>query len=679
VIIIEGLEALNMNVIESETTFREFAENADVVFWICEPDVSKFHYISPGYEKIWGRSCSEIYDRPLSFLNTLHPDDVPGKLAAIKNNPTSMDEEYRIIRPDGEVRWIRDRTFPVKDDAGNVYRMVGIAEDITDRKLAEIALSQSEQHFRQLANHLDVVFWVSDPAVTDCYYISPGYEKIWGRPCAEIYSNPKSFADSIHPDDREKVFAAAFGKDNCGITQEYRIIRPDGEIRWIHQRTFPVNNENGNLYRQVGFAEDITERKQVGDIQSQIQRERITHQIIQAIRTSLNLETIFDIAVNEIGRLLQIDHVKISEFISEEKGWLTVAEYRSHPNLPKSTGTYIPDKGNTGAAKLKRLEIFRVDDTNNCEDEVNRKIAQTFPGAWLILPLHFDSVVWGSLCLLMDGRPRYWQQDEIELITNIAGQLSIAIQQSQLYQQIQELASTEVCKALQRERELSEAKSKFIANTSHEIRTPLATIQSSLDMLQYYSDKLDDEKKRSHFQKIEIAIKRTTQIVQDVLFLSETEADALQAQRSDANAVQLCHEIIADITSNLSNKTRIKFDAPGEQIQALIDPKLTQHILTNLLQNALKYSPQNTQVQLSLISNPDSVTFVIQDQGIGIPQQDLPHIFGSFYRANNVGNTSGTGLGLAIVKQCVDLQNGAIAVDSVVGEGTKFTVTLPKK
>jgi PAS domain S-box-containing protein len=678
VIIIEDLEALNMNVIESETDLRKFAENADVVFWICEPDVSKFHYISPGYEKIWGRSCSEIYDRPLSFLDTLHPDDVPGKLAAIKNNPTLMDEEYRIIRPDGEVRWVRDRTFPIKDDMGNVYRMVGIAEDITDRKKVKDMLVESNENFQQFAANIDIAFWVATPDVSKYFYMSPGYEKIWGKTRASLFENPHSFLDAVHPDDLERVTSAAIGDDPCNMSEEYRIIRPDGEVRWVRDRTFPVKDENGKIYRMVGLAEDITGRKQLGDIQSQIQRERITHQIIQAIRTSLNLETIFDIAVNEIGRLLQIDHVKISEFISEEKGWLTVAEYRSHPNLPKSTGTYIPDKGNAGAAKLKRLEIFRVDDTNNCEGEVNRKIAQTFPGAWLILPLHFDSVVWGSLCLLIDGRPRYWQQDEIELITNIAGQLSIAIQQSKLYQQIQELASTEVCKALQRERELSEAKSKFITNTSHEIRTPLATIQSSLDMLQYYSDKLDDEKKWSHFQKIEIAIKRTTQIVQDILLLSETEADALQSQRSNINAIQLCHEMIGDITSNPSYKTRIKFDAPGEKIQALIDPKLTQHILTNLLQNALKYSPQNTPVQLSLISNPDSVTFVIQDQGIGIPQQDLPHIFGSFYRANNVGNTSGTGLGLAIVKQCVDLQNGAIAVDSVVAGGTKFTVTLPK-
>jgi PAS domain S-box-containing protein len=670
---VNDLQAL----IESETNFREFAENADIVFWVCEPDVSKFHYISPGYEKIWGRSRSDIYHQPLSFLDTVHPDDVASKLAAIQNNPTSIDKEYRIIRADGEVRWIRDRTFPVYDINGKLYRMTGIAEDITDRKLTEISLFESEQKFRQFIDNLELVFWISDLAVTECYYVSPGCEKVWGRSIAEIYANPKYFADSIHPDDRERVFAAAFGKDNCGITQEYRIIRPDGEIRWIRQRTFPVNN-NGNLPRQAGIVRDITEQKQVEEMQSQIQKERITHRIIQAIRTSLNLETIFKIAVNEVGTLLQIDHVKISEFISEEKGWLTVAEYRSHPSLVESVGTYIPDRGNAGAAKLKRLEIFRVDDTNNCEDEVNRKIALTFPGAWLILPLYFDSIVWGSLCLLIDGRPRYWEQDEIELITNIADQISIAIQQSQLYQKVQQLAEAEVFKALQRERELSEAKSKFIANTSHEIRTPLATIQSSMDILQYHSDKLDDHKKQQHFQKIEAAIQRTTQIVQDILLLSEADANALEVQRSEVNAVQLCREVINNITNNIHDETRIKFDPLEEPIPALVDPKLTQHILINLLQNALKYSPQNTQVQLSLASDPNSVMFVIQDQGVGIPQKDLPHIFNSFYRANNVGNIGGTGLGLAIAKQCVDLQSGTIVVNSVVGEGTKFTMTLPK-
>ncbi|NJL65177.1 MAG: GAF domain-containing protein [Methylacidiphilales bacterium] len=410
-----------------------------------------------------------------------------------------------------------------------------------------------------------------------------------------------------------------------------------------------------------------------------LSEKQITNQIIRAIRSSLDLETIFNIAVNEVGKFLQVDHVKISEFISEEKGWLTVAEYLSHPGLAKSIGTYIPDKGNEGTAKLKRLEIFRIDDTNNCDSEVTRQIAQTFPGAWLILPLHVNSVVWGSLCLLVDGRPRYWQPEEVELITIIADQLAIAIQQSKLFQQtlsqaqqIQQLAEQEVCKALQRERELSEAKSNFIATTSHEIRTPLATIQSSLDLLQYYNDKLADEKKKSHFRKIETAVQRIKQIVQDTLLLSESEAGTLQFELKRIDAVKLCKEIIEVFI----DRHRIEFSTNGDITPVKLDSKLVSYILNNLLENALKYSSPNTTVKFNLNFTPEAVIFMIQDQGIGIPKEDLSNIFDSFYRADNVGLSSGTGLGLAIVKQCVDLHRGKITVHSVINQGTTFSVTI---
>ncbi|HEY9830704.1 MAG TPA: sensor histidine kinase, partial [Stenomitos sp.] len=108
-----------------------------------------------------------------------------------------------------------------------------------------------------------------------------------------------------------------------------------------------------------------------------------------------------------------------------------------------------------------------------------------------------------------------------------------------------------------------------------------------------------------------------------------------------------------------------------------LDEKLVRYILTNLLSNALKYSPPASAVQLDLIGHSDKVVFRIQDQGIGIPLKDMPRLFESFHRASNVAATQGTGLGLAIVKQCVDLHGGQIGVDSVLGKGSMFTVTLP--
>ncbi len=835
-----------------QTPLGQVVEKTSQVFWVYTADLSQILYLGTNAPQIWGLSQENLYQSPQSLLQFIHPDDREQVQKGWQNllADQAFEQEYRIILPDQTIRWIRDRGYGIVDPNTQEKYFAGLAEDISDRKAIELALSESEHKFQLFANNADIVFWVCEPDVSKFHYISPGYEKIWGRSCQEIYADSRSFLESVHPDDLAEVIQAAVGENACHMNKDYRIIRADGAVRWINDRTFPVYDANGNIYRMVGLAEDITERKQAEQTISEIQIERLTHQIIQAIRTSLDLNTIFNIAVNEIGQLLNIDHVKISEFVSEEKGWLTVAEYRSHPQIPESIGTYIPDRGNPGTAILKQLEVFRIDDTNKCEDEVTKQIAAKFPGAWLIIPLHYDSVVWGSLCLLIDGRPRHWQDTEIELMQNIAGQISIAVQQSKLYQrtryqvqreqvfnqviqaihntldlptifhtavreiaqflqvdraeiaqylpsedtwlmvadyslrpespsslglkisgfgnpisdqlkqsqivriadtrvltdeinkaiaeifsgawllvpitisqgtqvwgsitlsiegvthewsqeeveltsaiirqlaiaiekshlhqQVKQLAEAEVHKALQRERELSEAKSQFIANTSHEIRTPLATIQSSLDILQYYGDKLTAEKKQAHFQKIETAIKRTTQIVQDTLLISEVEANALQVKRIDTNIIQLCQTIVDEITSDRDEKQRIQIVSNTENISAFIDPKLTQHILTNLLQNALKYSEKDTTIQLLISTDSKSITFVVSNQGMGIPPHNLPHIFDSFYRADNVGNIGGTGLGLAIVKQCVDLQDGHITVESKVGENTTFTVTLPK-
>jgi PAS domain S-box-containing protein len=490
---VKDLQAL----VESEAKFRQFADNAEVVFWVCEPDVSKFHYISPGYEKIWSRSCADVYSNPRSFLESVHPDDLERVVAAATGvQACHMNEDYRIIRADGQVRWVNDRTFPVYDEQGKLSRMVGIAYDITDRKKTELYLHDTEAKFYQFANNADIVFWVCEPDASKFYYISPGYEKIWGRSCESIYENPRSFLESVHPDDFERVFAAATGENACNMNEDYRIIRTNGQVRWVNDRTFPVYDERGNVYRMAGIAEDITYRK---------------------------------------------------------------------------------------------------------------------------------------------------------------------------------LAEAEVLKTLQRERELSDAKSSFIATTSHEIRTPLATIQSSLDMLQHYTDRLNEDKKQGHFQKIENAVQRIKQIVQDTLLLSEGEAGTLQFEPKLVDVVQLCKGILEGITDN---KNRIEFETNSNTTQVDLDSKLISYIINNLLENALKYSPQNTTVKFDLNCTESAVIFSIQDQGIGIPEENLPHIFDSFYRANNVEMSSGTGLGLAIVKQCVDLHKGEIEVISKVDEGTTFTITL---
>jgi len=239
------------------------------------------------------------------------------------------------------------------------------------------------------------------------------------------------------------------------------------------------------------------------------------------------------------------------------------------------------------------------------------------------------------------------------------------------------LATAEIIKALAREKELSELRAKFVTMVSHEFRTPLTTIQFSAGLLQDYSSNWSSEKKSTHFMRIQLAIKRMTELLEDILVIGKIEANTLQFQPVSLNLEKFCRQLVEEQQLNDSNQHPIALIVSGDNTDAQMDEKLLRQILGNLLSNALKYSPVGTAVDFHLNNQNGEVIFQIKDRGIGIPQADQERILETFYRATNVGNISGTGLGLAIVKRAVELHGGTLAINSQEGIGTTFTITLP--
>jgi PAS domain S-box-containing protein len=238
-------------------------------------------------------------------------------------------------------------------------------------------------------------------------------------------------------------------------------------------------------------------------------------------------------------------------------------------------------------------------------------------------------------------------------------------------------AEAEILKALAREKELSELRAKFVTMVSHEFRTPLTTIQFSAGLLQDYSSQWSIDKKAIHFMRIQLAIKRMTELLEDILVIGKIEANTLQFQPISLNLEKFCRQLVEEQQLNDSNQHPIAFILECGNTDAQMDEKLMRQILGNLLSNALKYSPVGTCVDLHLNCQNGEAIFQIKDQGIGIPQADQERILETFYRATNVGTISGTGLGLAIVKRAVELHGGKLAINSQEGIGTTFTIILP--
>lgn len=234
-------------------------------------------------------------------------------------------------------------------------------------------------------------------------------------------------------------------------------------------------------------------------------------------------------------------------------------------------------------------------------------------------------------------------------------------------------------RALEKEKQLNELKSQFVSIVSHEFRNPLGSLLVTLELLEH-PEALSADKQLAYIQRAKMVIKEMTQLITDVLVVGEVEREQFQCQPISLDICWFCSSLIDDLRSHSDLEHKLTFTVTGcdETAHAFydLDPKLLQHILTNLLENAIKYSPDGGEVQFQLQCEPDKVQFCIQDQGIGLAKSDLAKLFTPFHRGINVGRIRGTGLGLSIVKKCVDAHHGTITVESEVGRGTLFTVTL---
>jgi PAS domain S-box-containing protein len=215
-------------------------------------------------EKIYGYSALEVIGRSIMILAPPEEHDGIRKiLARIKRGESIEHLETTRLRKDGRLISVSLTISPIKNSQGEISGASAIARDVTEQQRAEQALRVSEQRFRELAENIREVFWLSDPENTQMFYVSPAYETVWGRSCSSLYLAPKSWLEAVHLEDKRQVLAAV-GSQPCREPHDftYRIVRPDGSIRWIRDRGFPVRNECGEVVRFAGLADDITETKQ---------------------------------------------------------------------------------------------------------------------------------------------------------------------------------------------------------------------------------------------------------------------------------------------------------------------------------------------------------------------------------------------------------------------------------
>ncbi len=240
-------------------------------------------------------------------------------------------------------------------------------------------------------------------------------------------------------------------------------------------------------------------------------------------------------------------------------------------------------------------------------------------------------------------------------------------------------AELELRQALEQARKLSELRKRFVSMLCHQFRTPLNVVSFSSDLLRRNFHKWSEEKNYSYLDLIKDAVEQISELLDEILLFGKAEAEKLKWEPRQLDLKQFCRDIIAQMHLAGGKQKVINFQSECECSIGNVDPKLLQHILTNLISNAVKYSVGSTPVTVELVSQEDNVTFKIKDQGIGIPAVDQEQIFEPFYRGSNIDSIPGTGLGLSIVKTLADLHECEISLSSEVGVGTTFILKVPLK
>jgi PAS domain S-box-containing protein len=449
---------------ESEERFRQIAETIHEVFWVTDVDFAQLFYISPAYEKIWGRTCQSLYEQPKSFIEAVYPEDKSQVLAVLEQQrQTGFSHEYRIVQPNGSIRWIWEKAFTVNDSAGNPYRLVGVSQDITDRKQAEEALKLADFSFDRSAF---AAIWIgSDARILrvnegSCQMLGYSRQELESKYVYELDPNVPQTGWSEHWQLLQQQKTMTF------ISQ---LQRKDGSLVPI-EATLNYLKFDGKEYN-FAFARDISERRQTeADLRYQREQEQLIVTIAQQVRQSLKLEEVLGKTVTTVRAFLKSDRVIIYRLDADGSGCIIAESVDTRWST--TLGTVITDCyfAETYAQLYQQGRVQAIEDIYTAELTACHVdlLAHLQVRANLAVPIAQEDRLWGLLVVQQCSDSRQWQPLEVNLLKQLATQVAIAIQQSELYQQAQaEIAQrqrAEIALRQQAERE------RLLAATAQRIR-----------------------------------------------------------------------------------------------------------------------------------------------------------------------------------------------------------------
>lgn len=539
-----------------------------------------------------------------------------------------------------------------------------------------IHLLEGNPSFKNILVNIDQVVWVFDLNSEQILYVNPAFEAVWGRSCQSLYANPQILIESVHPEDRLQVLIAGQHKTEKPFSQAYRIVRPDGSMRWMSTRTFSVKNEGEVPGFLFTIALDITDHKDVElALRKTLNRTReqfdISRRMSQARRPDLVLKILMsahELRSAERATVLFFDDPKVGPVGGVE----VVAAWLSHPNLspwPGESNLYEEVAFWELVNSSRAVVINGIKSDPRLQPFSSGILAEAQIQTLVILPLVASGNWLGSLVIYFEND---YSIDHIGL-----RHLNILVDQAAITFQNQKLLKAE--EELRHEAErANEIKTQFLAMISHELRTPLTSIIGFTTTMLAEDVSWDQNEQHDFVLTIQQEADRLQELIDHLLDLSRLEAGRMPIVMKP----QSIHEIIKDASAQLkvlTNRHTLTFHLPARLPLVLADTKRIGQVIVNLVRNAASYSEKGTEITISAHVSGTFVQVNVSDQGPGIPPTENKKVFEAFRRGVKMESSTaqGAGLGLAICKGLVEAHGGRIWIKKKAPPGATISFTIP--
>ena len=563
---------------------------------------------------------------------------------AAKNNSV-IEWTDELKKEDGTSVFYTRKFAPVFNKNGVLEMMVGFGVDITGQKNAEAALKISNERFSYASQATSDALWDWNMQ-TDEIFVGETYSTLFGHHFKNNTIAASVCENFVHPEDRErylKKYEEILSSDALKWDDEYRYLKSDNTYTYVSDKAIIIRDEYGTPIRMIGAMQDITNRKKVEEQNRLLIEENNRNKSIQ-LNEAKNMYRLLADNTVDLVCLHNLD---------------TTFEYVS-PSIMKLMG-YTPEELIGQSPMLfvhptdlellqERFESFIVKaDDSYVEARFKNKN---------------NEYVWFEIkasIVVVNGEPVSFQSSAREITQK---------------KQVQNAME----KALIQERELNELRTNLVSTISHEFRTPMTTIRTSAELIEMYIEGhnfVHSKQLQKRINTITEEIDRIVELMNAVLTISKDDAGKTNFNPIEFDLKQICLDVIETSFSHQIGGRKVQTIFEGANFNIFADKNLMEYSLFNLLNNAFKYSSGTGNITLQLVANTTTIEIQIIDNGIGIPEKDLPKLFNTFFRASNTEGIQGTGLGLYIVKTFTQRNSGTITIDSTLGKGTKVTLQFP--